>query len=117
MNISQNVRAENNSSKKVKNGRFFHFDATAGFFPVSNFSSYPHKLQNLRFNLAVKKCCAPYGVEDIGKTNERRTLFPAHDLLVKECLQPFNQGLAHGLRAAGSHFLGSSSEDARYDCH
>jgi hypothetical protein len=31
-NVSQNLRAENNSLKKVKNGRFFHFEATADLF-------------------------------------------------------------------------------------
>jgi hypothetical protein len=32
MNVSQNLRAENYLSKKVKKGRFFHFEATAIFF-------------------------------------------------------------------------------------
>jgi hypothetical protein len=42
-----------NSSKRVKNGRFFHFEDTADFFAESTFFTYSHKFQNLSFNLAV----------------------------------------------------------------
>jgi hypothetical protein len=56
MNVSQNLQAENNSSKKVKNWWFFHFEATADCFARINiltFFTYSHKLQNLSCNLAV----------------------------------------------------------------
>jgi hypothetical protein len=60
MNVSQNLRAENNSSKKVKMDDFFYFEATAVFFLAElTFFTYSHKLQNLSFNLAVIYFCAP----------------------------------------------------------
>jgi hypothetical protein len=51
------------------------------FLPELTFSTYPHKPQNLSFNLVVKKFWASKDIEDIGKTNVRRTLSPCILLL------------------------------------
>jgi hypothetical protein len=45
------------------------------FLPELTFSTYPHKLQNLSFNLTVTFFCAPKDYEDIVKANGSRTLW------------------------------------------
>jgi hypothetical protein len=54
LNVVQNslsISSRQKSSEKVKNGRFL-------FLPDLTPSSYPHKLQNLSFNLVVNFFCA-----------------------------------------------------------
>jgi hypothetical protein len=53
MNVSQNLHAENDSSKKVKTDDFFILKPQRISLPELTFSTYPHKLQNLSFDLAM----------------------------------------------------------------
>jgi hypothetical protein len=61
--------------KRWKSDDFFIWMPQSNFLLELTFSTYPHKLQNLSFNLAVIYFfCAPKDFEHIAKTNGSRTL-------------------------------------------
>jgi hypothetical protein len=55
--------------KKVEMSNFFILMLRQYFWPELTFFTYPHKFQNLSFNLSVLFFCAPKDLEYTRKTN------------------------------------------------